>query len=359
MLLDRIRKAALLGAAGALAVLSAATVSLESAVAATGSTPAAADTGSAPLSMSTVAGLHNAFNKAGYPFLAQNLDAGANMLELDPWTDVFGSHWKVSDSNPFGNDNDCVDASTPADLYRGVSNKDLPSCLDDVRVWLSAHPTAGPIYLKIEMKAGFQTNLGMGPADFDTMVNSHLGNLLYRPADLLGNTYPTPDAAAKANAWPSRNALTGKVIMYLMPGSVDLNNPLAPVKSDEELAVYEKNLAAAGKLAQATTFPSVLGATTGDPRTRYADTSVRPWFVFFDGDAQTYYDQVDTSWYDTNHYILVMTDAQRVAPALDLNHPSVADAKARVALLASRHASVVSSDWFTLPAVLSMTLPRG
>ena len=131
------------------------------------------------------------------------------------------------------------------------------------------------------------------------------------------------------------------------------------MKSDVEYATYLKNLAAAGNVGQAAIFPSVLGAVAGDPRDKYSDTSIRPWFVFFDGDANTYVTSVDTSWYDTNHYILIMTDAQNVAPALSDTTPSVADAQARVALLAADHASVVSNDWTGLPSVLSEVLPRG
>jgi hypothetical protein len=327
--------------------------------AAVAATPAAADQGSSKLSQATVVGVHNTYGQAGFPFLAQALDAGAGMIELDTWTDIFGTHWKVSHSNPFGNSNNCVDAASPADLYRGGANKDLGSCLDDVKWWLAAHPGAGPIYIKIEMKEGFDSLFGMGPAQLDALINSHVGNILYRPADLLGGTYPNLDAAATANAWPTRSALAGKIVVYEIPGTVELANPFANPKSDVEYSTYLKNLAASGHIGQAAIFPSVLGAATGDPRTKYSDTSIRPWFVFFDGDANTYVTTVDTSWYDTNHYILIMTDAQNVAPAISDTTPSVADAQARVALLAHDHASVVSNDWTGLPAVLSEVLPRG
>jgi hypothetical protein len=281
------------------------------------------------------------------------------MIELDTWTDFFTDEWKVSHSNPTGNGNDCVDASKPSDIYTGSANKDLGSCLDDVKYWLASHPTSGPLYIKIEMKMGFEANLGMGPAELDALINSHVGNLVYRPADLLGGTYATPDAAAKANAWPARSALAGKIIFYVIPGTVELNNPFDTLHTDVEYATYLKNLAAAGKVSQAAVFPSVLGAQSGDPRSQYSDTSIRPWFVFFDGDANTFVTSVDTSWYDTNHYILIMTDAQNVAPALSDTAPTQSDAQARVALLASKHASVVSTDWTGLPAVLSEVLPRG
>lgn len=321
--------------------------------------PAAADTGTAPLSHSSVVGVHNTYAQAAYPRLANALDAGTGMIELDTWTDVFTDEWKVSHSNPTGNSNNCVDAAKPADIYTGSANKDLGSCLDDVKYWLASHPTSGPLYVKLELKMGFEADMGMGPAQLDALINSHLGSLVYRPSDLLAGRYATPDAAARADAWPARSALAGRVILYVIPGTVELDNPFDTLHTDVEYATYLKNLAAAGKTSQAAVFPTVLGAKSGDPRTQYSDTSIRPWFVFFDGDANTYVTSVDTSWYDTNHYILIMTDAQNVAPALSDTAPSLADAQARVALLASKHASVVSTDWTGLPAVLSEVLPRG
>lgn len=325
-------------------------------VAVAGPPQAGADTGG--LAQSTVAGIHNAYNKADFPYLAQALDAGASMVELDAWDDFFTREWKVSHAKPTSNDNNCVNASTPSDLYTGGANKDLDSCLDDIRVWLDAHPAKGPIFVKVELKAGFQNTYGMGPSFLDATVSAHLGDRLFRPADLLGDR-ATLDDAAKANAWPSRSALAGKVIVYVIPGTVELANPTDTLHTDVEYATYLKNLKNAGDVRTATTFPAVLGAAGGDPRTQYTDTSIRPWFVVFDGDAATYVSGVDTSWYDTNHYLLTMTDAHLVPPALDDTNPPVADAQQRVALLAQKHASVVSSDWYGLPSVLSEVLPRG
>jgi hypothetical protein len=354
MLLNRIRRrigrnVAAASAVG-LAMLTWSVVSIQ---------PAGADTASAPLAGSTVVGIHNTYNPSSYTYLAQALDAGASMIELDAWDDIFTHEWKVSHDSPTSNVNNCVNASSPNDLYTGGANKDLNSCLDDIKYWLAAHPGAGPIYVKVELKAGFQGRYGMGPSQFDSYVNSHIGSVLYRPADLLGGSYSTLDAAAKANAWPSRSALAGKIIMYVIPGTVELGNPTDTLHTDVEYSTYLKNLYTAGNVATATTFPAVLGAAGGDPRTQYSDTSIRPWFVFFDGDASTYVTSVDTSWYDTNHYILTMTDAQNVAPALDATNPPVPDAQARVATLAGDHASVVSCDWYRLPTVLSEVLPRG
>ena len=337
------------------ATLGAAVLALAATVA-----PAAADTASAPLSHSTVVGLHNTYDDgAQFPRLANALDAGTGMIELDTWTDVFTDEWKVSHSNPTGNSNNCVDASRPADIYTGSANKDLGSCLDDVKYWLASHPTSGPLYIKLEMKIGFEADFGMGPAELDALIGAHLGDLVYRPADLLHGGYPTLDAAAKADAWPARSALAGKVVLYVIPGTVELANPFDTLHTDVEYATYLKNLAAAGHMGQAEVFPAVLGAQAGDPRGQYSDTSIRPWFVFFDGDASTYVTSVDTSWYDAGNYILIMTDAQNVAPALSDTAPSQSDAAARVALLAGKHASVVSTDWTGLPPVLSEVLSRG
>jgi hypothetical protein len=82
--------------------------------------------------------------------------------------------------------------------------------------------------------------------------------------------------------------------------------------------------------------------------------------VAFDGDAATYLNgSIDTSWYDSHHYLLFMTDSQNVAPALDDVNPAPADAQARVAQLAKAHATVASNDWRGLPQVQSLVLPRG
>jgi len=59
-----------------------------------------------------------------------------------------------------------------------------------------------------------------------------------------------------------------------------------------------------GNIANAAVFPSVLGAQSGDPRARYSNTALRPWFVVFDGDAATWVNDGNTQWYDTNHYLL-------------------------------------------------------
>ncbi|EWM12503.1 phosphatidylinositol-specific phospholipase C domain-containing protein [Kutzneria sp. 744] len=319
---------------------------------------AAADSGSLSLAQATTVGIHNTYDKAAYTYLAQALDAGATMIELDTWVNVVTHKWDVSHGNPLGSDNNCVQANTASDLYTGNRSQNLDSCLDDIRIWLAAHPGHGPVMVKLEMKSGFDNTIGLGPDDLDGYVKTHLGSAVFRPADLLGGSADL-DTAAKAGHWPSRDSLAGKVIVEAIPGTFEEKNPFDHLWTDVEYAEHLRDLAAAGNIGSAEIFPSVLGATAGDPRTRYSDTTIRPWFVVFDGDASTYVNGVDTSWYDTNHYLLVMTDAQGVSPAIDDTAPTVAQAQARVAQLAAAHASVVSTDWRALNTVLPEVLPRG
>jgi hypothetical protein len=330
--------------------------------------PAAAqavDAGSSSLAAATSVGVHNTYQQSAFPYLAQALDAGATLIELDPWDDTVTHEWKVSHDNPWGNNNNCVNASTTADLYTGGRNQDLQSCLDDIRVWLTAHPSANPVMIKLELKAGFNATVGMGPAQLDSLVKAHLGNLVYRPADLLtkadGSRYADLDTAAKAGNWPSRSALQGRALLEVIPGTFEMSNPFDHLWTDVEYSRYLRDLNAAGNVGNAEIFPSVLGAQTGDPRTKYADTTLRPWFAVFDGDAATFVNDGNTEWYNANHYLVVGTDAYKLTPAISSTAPTLAEAQARVAQLAAHGVSFVSTDWTTAPAsaVLAQVLPRG
>ncbi|OIK02149.1 hypothetical protein BIV23_25185 [Streptomyces monashensis] len=326
----------------------------------------AADRAGATLAEVSGTGIHNTYDdKSAYTYLADALDTGTSLVELDAWANVFTGKWNVSHSNPLGSDNNCVQASTAADLYTGNRNQNLDSCLDDIRIWLQAHPTGHPIMVKIEMKNGFDNVLGMNPTSFDAYVKSHLGSALYTPADLLtkgdGSRYPDLDSAARANNWAGNTALNGKAIVEIIPGTFEQAVDPASTWVDVVYAQHLKDLAAAGAIDQAAVFPSVLGAQAVDPRTRYGDTTLRPWFVVFDADAAAWVGDGDTQWYDTNHYLTVVTDAYDVSPALSSSDPSLADAGARVAELASDGASYISTDWITAPAngVLGEVLTRG
>ncbi|QKW05886.1 hypothetical protein HUT18_05255 [Streptomyces sp. NA04227] len=319
----------------------------------------AADTEQSPYSATTGVGLHNAYEKSKYPYFADALDSGAGMLELDVWTNVFGRSWRVSHSNPLGNDNNCENAQSPAELRTKPTSQDLGGCLSDIRAWHEAHPGHRPVVLKVELKDGFQNNNGRGPAALDALLDAKLGDALFRPADLLG-AHPDLDSASKAGAWPERGALAGKFLVELIPGTVEESNPADTLWTDREYATHLRDLAAAGRLGEAAAFPAVHKAAAGDPRTRYQDASLRPWFVVFDGDAATYLGGgIDTRWYAANNYLVVMTDAHKVAPAIDGVNPTEAQARARVAQLAENRASIASADWYPLPGVLATVLPRG
>jgi hypothetical protein len=321
---------------------------------------------SATLAGVTGVGIHNTYNDTtDYTYLASALDTGASLIELDTWANVLTGKWNVSHDNPLGSSNNCVKATTAANLHTGSRNQNLDSCLDDVRIWMQAHPTHGPIMVKIEMKNGFDNTLGMNPTEFDSYVKAHLGSTLYTPADLLtkpdGTLYPNLDAAAQADNWRTYGALAGKVIVEIIPGTVEQAVDPSSTWVDVVYAQHLLDLYNSGSIASAAVFPSVLGAQAGDPRTRYSNTALRPWFVVFDGDAGTWVNDGGTQWYDTNHYLAVVTDAYDVSPALSSSDPALADAQARVAELAADGASFVSTDWTTSPAdgVLGEVLLRG
>jgi hypothetical protein len=62
-------------------------------------------------------GVHNTYDPATFRYLAQALDEHPGLMA----------------------------ASTPARLCSGATNKNLEYCLDDIRLWLSAHPDTGPM----------------------------------------------------------------------------------------------------------------------------------------------------------------------------------------------------------------------
>ncbi|MEV7422696.1 MULTISPECIES: phosphatidylinositol-specific phospholipase C domain-containing protein [unclassified Streptomyces] len=323
-------------------------------------TPAnAADPGGLPFPAATGVGVHNSYEKATFPYFADALDSGAGMLEIDVWTNVFGASWRVSHSNPVGNDNNCANATNTAQLRTNAKNRDLAGCLSDIKVWHDANPGHRPIVLKLEMKDGFLGTSGRGPAALDALLGSKLGDALYRPADLVGG-HSDLDTAVRAGAWPTRSQLAGKFIVELIPGTVEESNPLDTLWTDREYAMYLRDLKAAGRLGEAAAFPAVHNAAAGDPRTRYTDAGIRPWFVFFDGDASAYAAAgFDTSWYAQRNYYLLMTDAHNVAPAIDGTNPTEQQARDRLDLLAGRNASLISADWRALTTVLATVVPRG
>ncbi|GAB2657223.1 phosphatidylinositol-specific phospholipase C domain-containing protein [Prescottella soli] len=310
----------------------------------------------------TSVGVHNTYEKHRYPYLTDALDAGAGLIELDVWTNAAGPDWRVSHSNPIANDNNCAGATSVAQLRTGPRDQFLGGCLDDLRTWHDANPNHPPVMVKVEMKDGFTAPFGRGPAEFDALVRSHLGDAVFGPADLLAHGGPsaaTLDDTVRAAGWPAREALRGKFLFELIPGTVQESNPLDTWWTDRAYAAHLSDLARVGGLGLAAAFPAVHNAQAGDPRERY-DAGLRPWFVVFDGDATDFTGGgIDTEWYRDNGYLVVMADAHKVAPALDPVAPGEADARARVLELAGRSASVVSTDWTPLPRILSMVTDRG
>lgn len=313
----------------------------------------------ATYAQTTGVGVHNAYEKDKYATFTDALDSGASLLELDVWTSDFGQGWRVAHSDPFGNDNNCENAALTGPRTK-ASDQSFDGCLADLRAWHDAHPDHRPVMLKVEMKDGFNDNGGRGPDELDALLTERLGDALFRPSDLTGSEHATLDEAVQAGAWPEREAMAGKFLFELIPGTVEEGNPADDLWTDEEYATHLSDLAAEGQLGQAAAFPAVHGAEAGDPREARYEAGLRPWFVLFDGDAAAYAGgDIDTSWYRERGYLLVMTDAHNVDPPIDATNPTEQQAGDRVTALAAAHASFATSDWYPLPNVLSLVVPRG
>jgi hypothetical protein len=302
----------------------------------------------------TGVGVHNTYQKSAFPYLANALDSGASLIELDVWVFATGPRWRVNHDAPLaGSDHGQRNNCTHGALRSGRGNQGFDRCLENIRRWHDENPGHRPITVKVEFKAGLNQTAGAGPAALDELIRSKLGDAVFTPGQLLGS-HSTLDEAAKADNWPSRAAMAGKFLIEVIPGTFERGNPLDRLHTDIEYARWVRDNP---RTAQA--FPAVLDAQPGDPRTRFAETSIRPWFVVFDGAATAYANgTADPRWYADNHYHLVMTGGHDVAPKLDGRKPPVAAAKARVEQLAAKHASIVSTDWATLPDVLRMELDR-
>ena len=258
-----------------------------------------------------------------------------------------------------------MQASSSADIYTGDRNQNLDSCLDDIRYWLLDHPTSHPIMVKIEMKNGFGSWSSQTPTAFDSYVQTHLAGVLYTPADLLtksdGSQYSNLDAAATANNWGNYASLEGKAIVEIIPGTFEQAVDSSSTWVDQVYAQHLIDLYNAGEISQAAVFPSVLGAQTGDPRLRYSNTALRPWFVVFDQDAGRSSRTATPSGTTPTITCPSSPTPYDVSPALSSSAPSLADAEARFAELAADGASYVSTDWYNSPAnaFLSEVTARG
>ncbi|GAA2828199.1 phosphatidylinositol-specific phospholipase C domain-containing protein [Crossiella cryophila] len=296
-------------------------------------------------------GLHNAYIQATFPYLADALDTGAGMLEIDIWTNFFGTRdFKVS-HDP-GNSNNCAAANTYPELRTGARNQNLATCLRNIRLWHENKPNHPLVVLKLELKNGFDGRGGFGAQELDRVIADNLGAAnVFGPAQLKGG-HATLDAAAQAGAWPTRAALTGKFLILVERGTFEAANPFDRYHTDVEYADRLLNANSAGTLPSTMAFPAINGASQSDPRTGDRGGNRAPWLVAFDGDASAYAGYPGS--YLGGKYLVVMTDAHRVAPAIDGVNPPVPDAHARVRDLAAKGATIVSSDWRN-PAIASYT----
>lgn len=314
-----------------------------------------------PFASGTTVGIHNTYQRGAFDYLAEALDTGTSLIEIDIWPNVFTGKWKVSHDEPLSNNNNCTTGSTLADLYTGSRNKHFGDCLNNIRIWLDAHPDSGPLMIKVEPKLGLATAFGMGVDQVDNLVRSRLGDRVFRPADLLakpdGGWYDSLDDAAQAGNWPTREELAGRVLLHVVPGTVENRNPFDWAPTNEQYAERLRDLAASGEIEDVQIFPTAKGAAGDDPRDQY-DADIRPWFVVFDSGASGWLNR-DTTWFAENNYLLVMTSAHAVEPAISSTNPTEAEARDRLLLLAGANASVITSDWTQLPQIQSMVVPRG
>jgi Phosphoinositide phospholipase C, Ca2+-dependent len=340
--------------------VSAALLALTLLAGSTGLTAAAASEPASPPPVvdRTVVGIHNAYDKSRFPYLVDALESGAGMIELDVWQNFLSSRrYDVGhDAYP---SNNCERATRYGQLRRQRRNQSLQSCLDDIRLWHLNRPDHAPLVIKLEMKNGFDNSGGFGPDEFDRLLARRLGRpAIFAPADLLAGRYPDADTASRAGAWPSWEALRGRIIVVLQRGTFESGNPFDRYHTELEYADHLVALARAGRIGEAMMFPTVLGKVqAGDPRTGPHGGARKPWYVSFDSDAVNWV-AVDTSFYLAGHYLVTMTAAHAVAPAIPARAPTVEQATARVELLAEAGASVVSADW-TSPAVLGLSSERG
>ncbi|MDH2424044.1 Ca2+-dependent phosphoinositide-specific phospholipase C [Sphaerisporangium sp. TRM90804] len=296
----------------------------------------AAPAQAAAVNGATYGGVHNAYERAAYPYMIDALDAGNRMIEIDLWT--FFGQWTVSHSNPFGNANNCEQGSTAGQLRDSSRSRPLTDCLDNVKAWHDANPDHELLVIKLEMKDGFHDNRGRGPDELDAVLRPRFGGALITPAALL-NGHATPDDGARAGAWPAQTR--GKIMVYVIRGTAE--NDSLPTEIE-----YARHLR--DHPADAQVFPvpdSAYGAA--DPREAY-EQALRPWFVVFDGAATSFaaLSPAQRAFYAP--YVTTVTGAHSVSPTLDAYNPTPEQAHARAKLLGCLGATIVSSDWRDVPA---------
>jgi hypothetical protein len=303
----------------------------------------------------TGVGVHNAYDPATFPWLVDALDSHSSMLEIDVWQNFLGNGAFQVSHDPWAAANNCSSATTYAALRTGSKNQNFQTCLRNIKLWHDQNPNHAPVIIKLEAKNGYDGAGGYTPARLDALIATGLGagNIL-KPADVKGS-FPTLDAAVRAGNWPSRDSLRGKFMFVVITGAFEAGNPFDHYHTDLEYADYLSGLGA--NLGSAMMFPTLNGASATDPRTGDRAGTRAQWYVTFDGDANGW-NGGDTSFYTQGNYLLVMADAQNVAPAIDGHNPTVQQGQDKVRQLAAKGATIVSSDWNN-PQILSFTTPRG
>jgi hypothetical protein len=300
----------------------------------------------------TAVGLHNSYTQETAPWLVDVLDRNPGMIEIDVWTNFFFTNDFQVGHDP-GNANNCSNATTYEGLRSGNRNQNLAGCLRNLKLWHDHNPNHAPLVVKVEMKNGFDGRAGFGVPRFDTLLATTIGaGNIFSPADLKGG-HADLDTAVQASGWPSRSSLTGKFVVIVENGTFELQNPFDTYDTDLEVADRLIAANSGGTLASALSFPAINGASATDPRTGDRGGARKQWMVAFDGSATSFVG-FGGAPYLGGKYLVVMTDAHNVAPAIDSRNPAAADAQAKVRQLGAIGATIVSSDW-TSAEVLSYT----
>jgi len=112
-----------------------------------------------------------------------------------------------------GNDNNCTG--------NGNGTNNLGACLTDIKQWSDAHPGHDPVTVFLDKKQGWsKASSQRRPINLDQLVESILGNRLYKPG-MLKASFPTLREAARNRAWPAMSTLAGKVIIALTGSSLN------------------------------------------------------------------------------------------------------------------------------------------
>ncbi len=312
----------------------------------------------------TISGSHNTYEKRGaheanassryqnsrdnvfeYHFDALN---DVQMIELDvfPMPDYSRSRtaWYVKHDFPLPgsvNDNNCPEAGR---IGNG-RDQDLRSCLEGLAGWHQRNPDHPLAVIKIEAKTGFW--LGGSPAALDDLIANLSGgegrtriarDLIFTPRDLMGCErnqpsvcrYPTPDAAAKAGAWPTMGQLRGRFLFTIVPGeasskggpvadalhaAIGIPVTAATLRATDGVRQYASALR---RGAAHLLFPTPLltGATAGrDPRSDVFDTPEDvPYAVSFDMElgylTGGQIPAAVATWLQANHFLRFTTFAK-------------------------------------------------